>query len=274
MLKNDIREGSLRKTGYLLLLAAVVVISCTGMDNLIREMINQGETIGQVSYADMLVYLFSGEPEAQDLNVFHLPIYWCVYQMIIAATVAGFIRADLQNYGTMKIIYSGSRGRYARSKMVWVGIHTLYCYLFVYGITAVYTAARGYAMNFHTNEILWSVTAGMSQPVKTGQIILLLMVMPVLVTLALTYIQIFGELLYGSAFGYFCICVILAVSSFWKHPLLSGNYSMTCRSRYMAEGGVSAVAGIVYCLVIIVMMLSVIMQSIRRFDVLQEQDVL
>lgn len=64
----------------------------------------------------------------------------------------------------------------------------------------------------------------------------------------------------GAIAGYIVSIVYLVVSVYWVSPFLMGNYLMIIRNNRLCAGGMDAAAGIISC--IIVMVVSIVSGSV------------
>ena len=98
------------------------------------------------------------------------------------------------------------------------------------------------------------------QQFSTGNEVLVWLILPMLCACTIAVVQLTISIFAGAIAGYIVSIVYLVVSVYWVSPFLMGNYLMIIRNNRLCAGGMDAAAGIISC--IIVMVVSVVLGSV------------
>lgn len=86
------------------------------------------------------------------------------------------------------------------------------------------------------------------------------LILPMLCACTIAVVQLTISVFAGAIAGYIVSIVYLVVSVYWVSPFLMGNYLMIIRNNRLCAGGMDAAAGIISC--IIVMVVSIVSGSV------------
>ena len=98
------------------------------------------------------------------------------------------------------------------------------------------------------------------QRFATGNEVIVWLILPMLCACTIAVVQLTISIFAGAIAGYIVSIVYLVVSVYWVSPFLMGNYLMIIRNNRLCAGGMDAAAGIISC--IIVMVVSIVSGSV------------
>ena len=98
------------------------------------------------------------------------------------------------------------------------------------------------------------------QQFSTGNEALVWLILPMICACTIAVVQLTISFFAGAIAGYIVSIVYLVVSVYWVSPFLMGNYLMIIRNNRLCAGGMDAAAGIISC--IIVMVVSIVFGSV------------
>ena len=110
-----------------------------------------------------------------------------------------------------------------------------------------------------TGDMLMEMGIDMQQ-FSTGNEVLVWLILPMLCACTIAVVQLTISIFAGAIAGYIVSIVYLVVSVYWVSPFLMGNYLMIIRNNRICAGGMDAAAGIISC--IIVMVVSIVSGSV------------
>ena len=99
-----------------------------------------------------------------------------------------------------------------------------------------------------------------------------LTLLPLLVTLSLSLVQMLLCLILRPALSYVVSIVVMIASAYCPSPLLLGNYAMALRSSKVMGNGVSLGAGLLLTAALIILSAALGAALFRKTDILQKED--
>ena len=99
-----------------------------------------------------------------------------------------------------------------------------------------------------------------------------MMLLPILVTGALSIMQLALSLIIKPIFSFCISATTLVLSAYYLNPILIGNYVMSERSDLLIENGISTKTGIIYSFVILVAFGLMGLILFWRYDVLSKEE--
>ena len=119
-----------------------------------------------------------------------------------------------------------------------------------------------------TKELMKSFGEGLLY-LSGGQILLLVIVLPCLVSIGVSLLQILLSLRFGSVASFACIGVIYIFSVYYTNPFMIGNYTIWRRNNTVCAGSnIYMSIGIIYALLLITVTIIIGMIYVDEKDIL------
>lgn len=272
LVKYDIRNGILGKS-YLYLINAFlcVIFVCNFYINMLD---GQREFEGErLTIMNILLYLFEGkEPFSPEYgNAFVFPVTWLVLFLFAAYITLDYPYSNMTQAGIQVLIRVKSRGLWWAAKCIWVFCGTLLYFAVGYLVTWIICLAFRIDISWEFAESVNVHILNMElENITSGQAVMLVLIFPIMVALAMNYIQLFLGLFLDRIYCFLVIAVILFASTYFSSPVLVGNYAMIKRSVLCQEQGVSLVSGIWINSILIAANIIGGFWRIRRYDILKK----
>lgn len=221
----------------------------------------------ETGYLGYLTGLFQGMPEyvKSDTSIFELPVCWLIYYAYLFFLIGFYPISDLYGSGMKTLLLSGDRKKWIVSKYIWIAC-TVTMYFFVLMLVLLINSL--WYGNLDTSaEAMLAVYGIDITSLETVQILAIWVVLPVMISIAMAFLQFTITICLNALAGYTISVVILVASAYWMHPLLFGNYLMIIRSDVVREGGMNLVTGIVICIVVDILSILLGYSCFKRKDI-------
>lgn len=253
--KHDVDSG-IRKKWFMYLVVMVGAIVFCYVGSMKMQIVQDSwETALPITWGDYLAFLLQGMKvyRASPDNPFLFPVMWILIFLFASYSVLSYPFEDLTTYGQQVLIRCGSRFKWWLSKCAWNMLSTLIYFAIFYGTTILFCYLNSVSITLAiTPELLQPLfRVSNVQTMNKGQSMLMLIIFPVIVTLALNLLEMFLGLFLKpfTSFGVIAACLI--VSAYYDSGLAIGNYTMFLRSPYvLGDAGMVAGMGLLYVVVI------------------------
>lgn len=201
-----------------------------------------------------------------DQSTFELPVSWLLFYAYLFYLVGFYPVADLYESGTKTLLLSESRNKWMVSKFLWIStMVVLYFLVFAACLFLnMYFLEGAWNLGLPELEQKYGIVPG---SVGLWQILVIWMVLPVLMSIALSWLQ-FALALCTNAITAYCMSVILlVVSAYWMRPFLPANYLMMMRNRLLSWNGMKTEDGFVFGAVLLFLSIAAGCLVFRRKDI-------
>ena len=232
-----------------------------------------GETASFTS-TNLLFYLFQGkEAFSPELgNAFVFPVVWLLIFLLSAYTTLDYPFQNLNEQGIQVVTRIRKRKLWWLSKCAWVSICTVIHFFLCYLVVLIFCLIFGIEISFQyaayaNMEVLDMELAECTQ----GQVVLLVVLLPILTALAINIFQLCLGFLFQRIYCFMFAALILFASTYFQTPFAIGNFAMVKRSIYCVENGMHLAEGVWITGSIIVLGILFGCIVVRRFDILKKE---
>ena len=224
---------------------------------------------------DYVIALFGGMKEyvPSPTDPFLFPAEWMILVGFGSLITLRYPFFDMDNYGARVLLQSGKRSRWWLSKCLWLFVKTVLYYSVIYGTVLVCCLSFGGTVK-GAPDGLWIeaffVIDKEMLPVSGPPV--LMMLMPVLLTLTLNYIQMVLCMIIGEVFAFCGVLVYLIASIYLSHPLLLGGSALLVRSGLLVKDGMPSVSAIGAEAVLIILAVAAGLVMFGKKDILKKED--
>ena len=225
----------------------------------------------EFTLGDSIYYVFAGV-RSKEIKVYAYPYLWLLVNSLILYFTLHYTHDDLSAYGQQTIIRSEKRVYWYLSKCIWNVSAVLIFYLILWLMVSLFTLIIGGKFTFELTPFADEIklTDG-SKPSEVGIMVIEMVVMPPLMTIAMSVFQMGLSMVFKPIFAYIFSAAMLLASADRVSPFLIGNYAMVIRSDKISANGVNAYVGI--CIAIGMIIAGVIMGAIaiRKYNILSKE---
>ena len=202
---------------------------------------------------DYICYMVGGPkhiPPAM-LDIYVIPVLWLSLQVMIAYVAGYYAVTDLHTYGQQILIRSNSRLKWWLSKCIWNIVTVVFMYGIIY-VTSFATAffAGAEFKNRLTPEIGMSVCNINMVGGNTKEIAIILFLMPVFTSIALSMAQMTSALITSPIIGFIASQSIVFLSTIYEYKFLISNYAMLSHNKITCMSQIEYREGIVINLLV------------------------
>ena len=270
LLRHDIRQGSLPMwRGYF---CALVICFCGSvyLKDMAEDMVHAGELLFNGTLIDYYMYSVKGMEvyKITRETTFDIPIYWFCYHIILAYIIGYYAKEDLCGYGKNSLLAAKTRTGWWMAKCIWCAGSVIVYYFMGFCGSAIYTVLAKGKMSFTVTKDLMK-HFGQGLIYLENREILLLLLLPCLISIAVSLLQMLISLVTGSVAAFAGVCILYVMSVYYTSPFLPGNYMMWVRNHTVSiSSNIYMETGFLISFLIILLVLVLGMIYIERKDVL------
>lgn len=225
------------------------------------------------TFGDCFVYAFAGMKEYLFMLgiPFDFPALWTLVFLVAAYLTLNYPYRDLMGAGKHQLVESGSRPAWWYSKCCWVVASVVLFYAMAAVSLALFVLLFGGSITLEVSPDIVSLIDFGGDILPGPWDIASLMVLLPTMTAALCLLQLMLSLALKPLPGFLCTIALLFFSSYFKNPLLPGNYLMVARSDVFIASGVGWVEGTVFALGIAVFAVVLGRILFARMDIMEKE---
>ncbi|MBE5943678.1 MAG: hypothetical protein E7258_02035 [Lachnospiraceae bacterium] len=275
---HDLNEGIIRYRKRYLLIILVAIISCFMLDRSTEYITTTyGGYWTPLEYGINLFlgrYPFVYRPDSMD--TFTVPFVWILTYILLAFVIGDYVQKDMQGYGMYMMLKSKKRSYWWISKCVWCVIVNLVYFGLIWLTYISYAWMKNGDIAIYKNLFIRSNYFGWRFEDKSvGFLIMMVVVMPILVGVVQSIIQIFLSVVFDATVTMVFVAGGLVLSCYYGNPLIPHGYGMLLR-YYKDESNPDFVpndiqSGIVILLTMIVIATVVGYVFFRRKNILSRR---
>lgn len=267
MLRHDMAAGLGRAWFFYIPLILAVFFSMAAFYRLGNALM---EEAFQPTFADYLLEFLKGM-KIYDKNrqePFRIPSMFILFHLYMAFLVARYPLSDLSGFGRQVILHARNRAKWWNAKIVWCIVNAAVFYLIVLLMAFLFSLAAGRLSAELTEAVNLEVSEVDTSGLDTGLFFLLALLLPFVCSAALSILELAVSLFSKPWCGFVAGAIILALSAYFCHPLLMGNYQMVLRSRAVSFGGVESLYGFLLALALLLLAYFAGRFRFSRYDIL------
>ena len=208
------------------------------------------------TFLEGAMYLYKGAryiPPEQIETDYRMPALWLMIQIITGYLVGSYSTEDIHTYGQQVLIRSGSRTSWWVSKCIWNVITVIYNYMSINFAMLVTCMVCGADMSLSYKEGVFTgyVLEMMPCTGTMKELLLFVFVMPIIVAIAASVLQMFLALIFSPIIGFITIQIMAILSTMVVHPVFFHNFSALARSNIASPTDVSIEKGIAISVLVV-----------------------
>ena len=227
------------------------------------------------SLGDYLLYIFGGMREyiPSPYDPFRGPYLWLINHLLILYFTLHYASDDLSGVGQQMIYRAGGRIKWWVSKCIWNFVSVISYYIISMSTIIVFCLIKGNEISLTFSSFMRNIMYFGPKDLgyETWDIALEVTLMPFLVTLALSILQMALSLVFKPTFAFIFSSVLLISSAYYMTPFLIGNFSMAVRSDKVVSNGLNLTDGIIAAVLMIIIGIIIGILAIRRYNVLSKE---
>lgn len=206
-------------------------------------------------------------------TVFPFPTVWILVMSLACFSSLWYPLNDLYGFGKTILTTGQSRTRWYLAKAFWCGIAVTMYFLLGWIILCLSCLITGTQFTWTISPYMMELLelSEVSSPIEEWHIALQMTVLPWVIALALSQLQLCLSLWIQPALCWMISVVILLSSAYYANPVLPGNYAMALRDRQILSDGVNSSIGFQYAAGVILICLFVGVLSFKHADILGKE---
>ncbi|MDD6406271.1 MAG: hypothetical protein PUG00_10830 [Clostridiales bacterium] len=246
LLGRDIRNGIIAKW-YLFLIPVLFAVTQTyELHNYLQSLLANNTMFVQGTIGDYILFVMKGmevfyfDPR----ETFLIPVYWFAFQIGLAYMVAYYAYDDFTVNGRVIFIAAGSRKQWWISKFLYCILAGVLYFAVCAATICICAKCYGAYMSLDTTTALMmhiypTTSVGLDQ----WEIMFISVLLPVLVSVAISQIQVLMGFLINPVVSFAVVCAMYILSAYYTTWYLAGSYTMWLRSSYIVADGLNPMSG-------------------------------
>ena len=226
------------------------------------------------SLGDLALYIFGGMKKFIPTPgaVFPFPTVWLLVMALACFSSLWYPLNDLYGFGKTLLTACQSRKRWYLAA-VWCGVTVSLYFLLGWAVLLFGCLAMGGKFTWTISPYMMELMeiTDVASTVEDWQLTLQLTLLPWLVAVTLSQLQLCLSLWMQPVLGWVISIVVLLSSAYYASPFLLGNYAMALRDQQVLSGGVDCRVGAAYCLVLLLLSVLTGLVSFRHTDILGKE---
>lgn len=220
------------------------------------------------SWGDYVLFAFRGTPAPLPDEVkAAFPLEWLLPQIVLAVLIAGPTSVDIGRYGTQVLQRVGSKVSWWIGTWIWVAVCVLGFYTIAACVWLVACLIFGTGSFAPQSGVQMAVTGLDVSPSSGGEVAGVLLC-AVVVSLAVSTIQMAVSLLFRPLLGILFVVFYLLASAMVNSPLLIASASMAMRNAAFTSDGVATQETVTICAALCLLVVCAGGLAFRRKDLL------
>ncbi len=227
------------------------------------------------SLGDLALYIFGGmrkfipNPSA----VFPFPTVWLLVMALACFSSLWYPLEDLYGFGKTLLTACQSRRRWYLAKAMWCGVTVSLYFALGWVVLLLGCLAMGGKFTWTISPYMMELMeiTDVASTVEEWRLTLQLTLLPWLVAVTLSQLQLCLSLWMQPVLGWVVSIVVLLSSAYYASPLLLGNYAMALRDQQVLVDGVIWQGGAAYCLGLLLLCVLAGLISFQHTDILGKE---
>ena len=276
LIKYDLTYGifNIKNLIKILILISLFTVACFEFNGRLLSYGQSFETDTN-KLGDFFFYIFGGIKEyiPSPNDPFQIPYLWILNHLLILYFTLHYASDDLSGVGQQMIYRAGGRIKWWVSKCIWNFTSVVSYYIVSFTVIIIFCLIKGnvFEMSFSSFMPMIMYFGPKDLGYETWDIALEVTLMPFLVTLAMSILQMALSLVFKPAFAFIFSSVLLISSAYYMTPYLIGNFAMAVRSSKVVSNGLNLTDGIIAAIGMIIIGIIIGVLAIRRYNVLSKE---
>ena len=227
------------------------------------------------SLGDLALYIFGGMKKFIPTPgaVFPFPTVWLLVMALACFSSLWYPLEDLYGFGKTLLTACQSRKRWYLAKAMWCGVTVSLYFALGWVVLLLGCLAMGGKFTWTISPYMMELMeiTDVASTVEEWRLTLQLTLLPWLVAVTLSQLQLCLSLWMQPVLGWVVSIVVLLSSAYYASPFLLGNYAMALRDQQVLSGGVDCRVGAAYCLVLLLLSVLTGLVSFRHTDILGKE---
>ena len=227
------------------------------------------------SLGDLALYIFGGMKKFIPTPgaVFPFPTVWLLMMALACFSSLWYPLEDLYGFGKTLLTACQSRKRWYLAKAMWCGVTVSLYFALGWVVLLLGCLAMGGKFTWTISPYMMELMeiTDVASTVEEWRLTLQLTLLPWLVAVTLSQLQLCLSLWMQPVLGWVVSIVALLSSAYYASPLLLGNYAMALRDQQVLADGVIWQVGALYCMGLLLLCVLAGLISFQHTDILGKE---
>lgn len=227
------------------------------------------------SLGDLALYIFGGMKKFIPAPgaVFPFPTVWLLVMALACFSSLWYPLEDLYGFGKTLLTACQSRKRWYLAKAMWCGVTVSLYFALGWVVLLLGCLAMGGKFTWTISPYMMELMeiTDVASTVEEWRLTLQLTLLPWLVAVTLSQLQLCLSLWMQPVLGWVVSIVALLSSAYYASPLLLGNYAMALRDQQVLADGVIWQVGALYCMGLLLLCVLAGLISFQHTDILGKE---
>ncbi len=227
------------------------------------------------SLGDLALYIFGGMKKFIPTPgaVFPFPTVWLLVMALACFSSLWYPLEDLYGFGKTLLTACQSRKRWYLAKAMWCGVTVSLYFALGWVVLLLGCLAMGGKFTWTISPYMMELMeiTDVASTVEEWRLTLQLTLLPWLVAVTLSQLQLCLSLWMQPVLGWVVSIVVLLSSAYYASPFLLGNYAMALRDQQVLSDGVIWQVGVLYCMGLLLLCVLAGLISFQHTDILGKE---
>ena len=227
------------------------------------------------SLGDLALYIFGGMKKFIPTPgaVFPFPTVWLLVMALACFSSLWYPLEDLYGFGKTLLTACQSRKRWYLAKAMWCGVTVSLYFALGWVVLLLGCLAMGGKFTWTISPYMMELMeiTDVASTVEEWWLTLQLTLLPWLVAVTLSQLQLCLSLWMQPVLGWVVSIVVLLSSAYYASPFLLGNYAMALRDQQVLSDGVIWQVGVLYCMGLLLPCVLAGLISFQHTDILGKE---
>ena len=227
------------------------------------------------SLGDLALYIFGGMKKFIPTPgaVFPFPTVWLLVMALACFSSLWYPLEDLYGFGKTLLTACQSRKRWYLAKAMWCGVTVSLYFALGWVVLLLGCLAMGGKFTWTISPYMMELMeiTDVASTVEEWRLTLQLTLLPWLVAVTLSQLQLCLSLWMQPVLGWVVSIVVLLSSAYYASPFLLGNYAMALRDQQVLSDGVIWQVGALYCMGLLLLCVLAGLISFQHTDILGKE---
>lgn len=269
----DIQVGILFKWKRYVIVIVVFLFFCT---SLYSHRVFANDLIAKEvlpTFIDYFIFIFEGVPPFNPKSGAHftLPLMWILYNLTLAYIVGDYTTYELNHYGNNVLTRIKSRKKWWLAKCKWASLSVILFYSIGYVTILNFNLLVSRNISFTPNVMKYIFIASAQFETITVEFIFSIIILPIIVSLSITFLQMTLSLIFNSIISFIIITALFATSIYLDNGILISSGSMLIRNEIITSSGTKTTTILLFATLIALLSIITGLIYFEKYDILRKK---
>jgi len=271
-IKHDIQIGILYSWKNFIPFVIIFMFACADFSSHSVRVLSRLIIQNEPSFSDYAIDVFKGMTifdSSSFINKFQIPAFFLLTNFYLSYIIGKYPFKDLKGFGIQILLRSKKRSNWWFSKCIWCMFNVVSMYIIAYTIFLFFILKTGHFTFLNNPAINMSVSEVDSSRFKELDLFLVVYILPITTSVALSLLQMLISLFTKPIIGNITIICLIVFSAYYCKFFLIGNFLMILRNEcVISNAGVNTKTSLIINAIISISCIIIGTNKFKKIDML------